>query len=288
MQTIAIIAQKGGVGKTTLALHLAVQAAKAGPVAVIDLDPAGLGVGLGRHAGGRRPGDHRLSARSPRRHAGSRQGLRCAVRLHRHCAARRESGARAARSADLVVIPTRPGILDLRAIGASVEIANLAKRRAVLVVNAAPQGGAAQEAAEAARDSYGIEASAGRRASAGRIRSCAGRGQDCERSGAGRPRRWRNLRTMGRSVWSARSVDRSTSGGSNMRRPGLKAALSLAVGGQKTAAVKAEFRDECSARPRQSRSASDRWMVRAGGGAPVAHDRARGRHHAAGADGRGL
>jgi chromosome partitioning protein len=160
MQTIAIIAQKGGVGKTTLALHLAVQAAKAGPVAVIDLDPAGLGVGLGRHAGGRRPGDHRLSARSPRRHAGSRQGLRCAVRLHRHCAARRESGARAARSADLVVIPTRPGILDLRAIGASVEIANLAKRRAVLVVNAAPQGGAAQEAAEAARDSYGIEASA--------------------------------------------------------------------------------------------------------------------------------
>jgi hypothetical protein len=30
------------------------------------------------------------------------------------------------------VIPTRPGILDLRAIGASVEIANLAKRRAVL------------------------------------------------------------------------------------------------------------------------------------------------------------
>ena len=43
--------------------------------------------------------------------------------------------------------------------GASIEIANLAKRRAVLVVNAAPQGGAAQEAAEAARDSYGIETS---------------------------------------------------------------------------------------------------------------------------------
>jgi hypothetical protein len=54
---------------------------------------------------------------------------------------------------------TWPGILDLRAIGASIEIANLAKRRAVLVVNGARQGGAAQEAAEAARDSYGIETS---------------------------------------------------------------------------------------------------------------------------------
>jgi chromosome partitioning protein len=159
MQTIAIIAQKGGVGKTTRALHLAVQAAKAGPVAVIDLDPQASASGWGDSRTAEEPA---IVACPPARlgvtlDAAKASGARFAF-IDTAPHAERPALA-TARSADLVVIPTRQGILDLRAIGASIEIANLAKRRAVLVVNAAPQGGAAQEAAEAARDSYGIETS---------------------------------------------------------------------------------------------------------------------------------
>ena len=40
MKTLAIVSQKGGVGKTTIAVHIAVAAASAGySVAIIDLDP---------------------------------------------------------------------------------------------------------------------------------------------------------------------------------------------------------------------------------------------------------
>ena len=45
MTTVAIISQKGGAGKTTLALHLAVAAQDAGRVSlIIDTDPQPVGV----------------------------------------------------------------------------------------------------------------------------------------------------------------------------------------------------------------------------------------------------
>ena len=46
MKTVAILSQKGGTGKTTLTLHLAVAAERRDvPVAIIDLDPQASAAG---------------------------------------------------------------------------------------------------------------------------------------------------------------------------------------------------------------------------------------------------
>jgi chromosome partitioning protein len=45
----------------------------------------------------------------------------------------------AAQAADLILIPCRPGILDLRAIGATVQIARLANRPAAVVLARFPR-----------------------------------------------------------------------------------------------------------------------------------------------------
>lgn len=158
MRTIALISQKGGAGKTSLAVHLAVAAARKGQVAVIDLDPQASAAGWGDN----RQGDNPAVVSCP------------PARLAATLEAARKAGARfavidtaphaeapalaAARAADLILIPTRPGIFDLRAIGATVDIAKLAGKPAAVVINAAPpRGGQAKDAAEAVTEQYGAK-----------------------------------------------------------------------------------------------------------------------------------
>lgn len=55
MRTIAIISQKGGAGKTTLALHLAVAAAAEVVALVVDTDPQATASRWAEWRGGRDP-----------------------------------------------------------------------------------------------------------------------------------------------------------------------------------------------------------------------------------------
>ena len=159
MKTLAVLSQKGGTGKTTLALHLAVAAEQSGhATAVIDLDPQSSAAGWAESR--------------------SADGLTVAIahapRLPSILAAAAHSGAAlaildtaphsqgdalaAAQAADFILIPCRPGILDLRAIGATVQIASLAGKPAAVVLNACPaQGRALADEAAQAVSGYGIE-----------------------------------------------------------------------------------------------------------------------------------
>lgn len=151
MKTIAIISQKGGAGKTTLALHLATASALAGSnTAIIDLDPqasaanwgdrreAELPVVLSAHAS-------RLSHEMKRVEDMGGDILIIDTAPHSDSAA-----LEAAKAADLVLVPCRPAILDIEAIANTLDLVKTTGTPIAVVMNAvAPQGSEAAEAAEA-------------------------------------------------------------------------------------------------------------------------------------------
>src|SRR3954471_11830196 len=139
MHTVAILSQKGGAGKTTLALHLAVAAERAGQVAaVIDLDPQASAAGWKDS----RPAETPVVVSVPA--ARLTQALKAAKQGSADLAIidsaphSGEVALAAAEAADLILIPCRAGILDLRAIGATARIAKLAGKPAYVVLNAIP------------------------------------------------------------------------------------------------------------------------------------------------------
>ncbi len=151
IRTLALISQKGGSGKTTLALALAAAHERAGgSAAVIDLDPQGSATVWGRLREGVPPVV--IAAHPPRLARVVEAAARC-----RHVpvvidTAPREAGgaAEAARLADLVLIPCRPSAVDLAAIPAT--LAAVGSTPAAVVLNAVPARGPwVAEAADAVR-----------------------------------------------------------------------------------------------------------------------------------------
>ena len=156
MTTIAIISQKGGAGKTTLALHLAAAAQDGGrTVLVIDTDPQAT---ASQWASWRRDAPPEVIDSPPPRlaakiAAATAQGAELiVVDTPPHA----DSAARAAELADLVLIPCRPSAFDLSAIQTSAKLAQLLRKPAFIVFTAGPYS-AARVYAEARElvESYG-------------------------------------------------------------------------------------------------------------------------------------
>jgi chromosome partitioning protein len=143
MRTVALLTQKGGAGKTTLAASLAVAAAAAGErVIALDLDPQ---ASLARWAARRKPGNaaHVLlvepfeSERLPRLGA-ILEGLAGAgftLAIFDTAGADGAAVRLVAQGADLCLLPARPTLLDVDATTATFRSVFLAKRKVAFVLN---------------------------------------------------------------------------------------------------------------------------------------------------------
>jgi len=147
MKILGLLSRNGGVGKTTLAVHLAVLAQQAGRrTLIIDLDPQRSAAGWWRA----RDADTPLLVET------EPGGLRDVLEAAREDGVERvvidtrpsveADAVHVATLADLLVVPTRPAILDLRAILGTLDIVKGATRRAMIVLNACPSSRGVGEA----------------------------------------------------------------------------------------------------------------------------------------------
>lgn len=138
MRVIAFASRKGGVGKTTLVGHLAVEAGTqgAGPVALIDTDPQGSLAAWWNERKAETPLFVRVELSALERQL---------LELHNHgiklvmidTPPSVDHIEKVIEVADLVLIPVRPSPHDLRAIAATVDLVESTDRRMAFIVNGA-------------------------------------------------------------------------------------------------------------------------------------------------------
>ncbi|WP_169568888.1 AAA family ATPase [Sneathiella limimaris] len=139
MKVIAVASQKGGSGKTTLAGHLAVQAemAGAGPVALVDTDPQGSLSEWWNEREAETPLFARTSIEKLKADVERMDRMGINLLIIDTPPAITETIANVLTVADLLIIPTRPSPHDLRAVGATVELAEGLDTPLIFVVNGA-------------------------------------------------------------------------------------------------------------------------------------------------------
>ncbi|MGE3537780.1 MAG: AAA family ATPase [Candidatus Tectimicrobiota bacterium] len=158
MHVIAVIAQKGGTGKTTVTLALAVAAQLAGQVAaVIDLDPQATA----SNWSDRREADSPVvvsaqPARLPQVLKAAEASGAALVLIDTPPRAEQAALA-AAKAAALILIPCRPAIYDLETVATTLELIRVTGEKPVAaILNGVPPRGAKKGQAEEVLRALGL------------------------------------------------------------------------------------------------------------------------------------
>jgi chromosome partitioning protein len=144
---LALLSQKGGSGKTTLAVHLAVALGQDRRVVLVDTDPQRSAAAW--WLGGKRETPELVEAAAGEI-VGAVRRIRAAgagVVIVDTMPSVVSDVASIVRAADYVLIPCRPSVLDLRAVGGTVAVVKSTRTAAAIVLNAAPSRRGAGEAA---------------------------------------------------------------------------------------------------------------------------------------------
>lgn len=154
MKTIAIVSQKGGAGKTTLALHIAVAAEMTGhSTALLDMDPQGTAEAWGAWRKDQPPEVIGAKASTLARTLEKAEAAGAHIVVIDTPPMAQAEARAAAQLADIILIPCRPRPFDLHAIQTTAGLALGTSIPAFVIFNAGPPRGTTAyiEAAEVAK-----------------------------------------------------------------------------------------------------------------------------------------
>jgi chromosome partitioning protein len=158
MLTIALISQKGGVGKTTLAIHLATAFEAHGrQTLLVDLDPQTSAAEWKDARQAERPYVMAVPPSRLNKTLETAREHRAEVVVLDTAPHSEGTALDAARAADLILVPCQPSIMDLRAMRKTTDLLNYLKKPTYAVLNeVAPQGTVADEAGKAITAQFGM------------------------------------------------------------------------------------------------------------------------------------
>jgi chromosome partitioning protein len=139
MRTIAVISQKGGAGKTTLALHIAVAAELAGySTVLLDMDPQGTAEAWSEWRKEAPPVviPAKTATLAKTLDKAASHGADFVI-MDTPPLAEAEARA-AARASDLVLVPCRPNAFDIHSIRTTCDLTRFAAKPAFAIFNAGP------------------------------------------------------------------------------------------------------------------------------------------------------